>query len=130
MNNDEGQKILIVEDDEPLSDVLQERFENEGFRVIVAKNGVDGLLLALDEKPAIILLDIVMPKLGGLDMLKQLREYEAGKNIPVIILTNLSDSKEVHEALANGVRDYMVKADWAIADVVESVRKLLTAPGA
>lgn len=122
---DADQLILIVEDDEPLSDVLKERFENEGFRVSVAKNGVDGLLVALEKHPAIILLDIIMPQLGGLDMLKQLRGYEAGKDIPVIVLTNLSDSKEVHEALANGARDYLVKADWAISDVVESVRKQL-----
>lgn len=123
--SDKLYKILIVEDEVALADVLKDRFENEGFDVTMAGDGVEGLMLALDKLPDIILLDIVLPKLSGLDMLKQLRAYGAGKNIPVIVLTNVSDSKEVHEALANGARDFLVKADWAIADVVQSVRQQL-----
>lgn len=119
------QRILIVEDEGPLSEVLKERFENEGFDVLIAKDGIEGLDMALHKKPDLILLDIIMPKLGGLDMLKQLRAQEAGKTVPVVVLTNLSDSKEVHEALTYGARDFLVKADWAISDVVESVRKQL-----
>lgn len=126
-NNDKPQKVLIVEDEEALSEVLKERLENEGFHVIVAGDGAEGLLVALDQQPDIILLDIIMPKLDGLSMLKQLQTYDAGKNIPVIIMTNLSDSKEVHEALASGARDFMVKSDWAISDLVASIRKQLAA---
>lgn len=121
-------KILIVEDDEPLLEVLQDRFENEGFDVSVAKDGVQGLMTALDVQPDIILLDIVMPKLDGLTMLKNLRTYERGKDIRVIVMTNLSDSKEVHEALSYGAHDFLVKSDWAISDLVDNVRKQLNEP--
>lgn len=123
-------KILIVEDDAPLAEVLQERFENEGFDVIVAKDGADGLLQALEKQPDVILLDIVMPKLDGLAMLRQLRTHENGRGIRVIVMTNLSDSKEVHEALSLGAHDFLVKSDWAIADLVASVRNQLNNPGA
>lgn len=123
--HEEQHTILIVEDETALSDVLKDRFENEGFRVFVAKDGAAGLLMAVDKRPDIILLDIVMPKVGGLDMLKQLRSYEVGKDIPVIVLTNVNDSKEVHEALASGARDFLVKADWSIADITDTVRKHL-----
>lgn len=118
-------RILIVEDEGPLSDVLKERFQNEGFEVFTSKDGADGLLVALDKKPAVILLDIMMPKVSGLDMLKQLRTYDEGKKMKVIVMTNLSDSKEVHEALASGATDFLVKSDWAIADLVDSVRNQL-----
>jgi two-component system phosphate regulon response regulator PhoB len=122
---DGSKLILIVEDEPPLSDVLKDHFENEGFRIIVAKDGEEGLMLALSKKPDMILLDINLPKLNGLDMLKQLRTYEVGKSIPAIALTNLNDTKEVNEALASGVSDFLVKADWSIADVVDSVRRKL-----
>ena len=123
---DSSKLILIVEDEPPLSEILKDHFENEGFRIIVAKDGEEGLGLALSKKPDMILLDINLPKLNGLDMLKQLRTYEAGKSIPAIALTNLNDTKEVNEALASGVSDFLVKADWSIADVVDSVRRKLT----
>jgi DNA-binding response OmpR family regulator len=125
---DTRHKILIVEDDEPLADVLKDRFENEGFDVIVATDGVQGLLLALEKQPDVVLLDIVMPKLDGLTMLKNLRTYERGKDIRAIVMTNLSDSKEVHEALANGAHDFLVKSDWPIGDIVDSVRRQLNEP--
>lgn len=127
-NNGTRHKILIVEDEDSLSEVLKERLENEGFDVTIAHDGAEGLIVALDQQPDAILLDIIMPKLDGLSMLKQLRTYDAGKIIPVIVMTNLSDSKEVHEALASGARDFLVKSDWAIADLVASIRKQLATP--
>lgn len=127
---DAAARILIVEDDAPLAEVLQERFENEGFDVIVAKDGEQGLFMALEKQPDVILLDIVMPKLDGLTMLRQLRAREEGRNIRVIVMTNLSDSKEVHEALSLGAHDFLVKSDWAIADLVASVRSQLKESGA
>lgn len=125
---DQRPKILIVEDDESLSEVLRERFDNEDFDVLVAKDGEKGLTLALDKQPDVILLDIVMPKVDGLTMLKNLRAQEKGRTSRVIVMTNLSDSKEVHAALANGAHDFLVKSDWTIADIVESVRHQLNEP--
>lgn len=125
---DNRYKILIVEDEEALSEVLKERFENEGFETYAARDGVKGLALALDKKPNIILLDIIMPKVDGLSMLRELRQHEEGKHIHVIVLTNVSDSKEIHEALELGARDFLVKSDWIISDIVDSVRNQLKEP--
>ena len=122
-------KILIVEDEGPLSDVLKDRFENEGFDVTIAKDGAQGLTLALEKQPEIILLDIIMPKVDGLTMLKNLRTYDKGKDIRVIVMTNVNDSKAVHEALSYGARDFLVKSDWVLSDLVASVRKQLEEPG-
>ena len=121
-------KILIVEDEEALSQVLKERFDNEGFDVMVARDGETALKLALSKQPDIVLLDIIMPKLGGLSMLKRLREDEAGKNVRVVVLTNVNDTKEVHEALTLGARDFLVKSDWSISDLVENIRNQLKQP--
>ncbi|HSX27249.1 MAG TPA: response regulator [Patescibacteria group bacterium] len=123
-------KILIVEDDEALLDVLKDRFENENFDVFTAKDGAKGLELALDKIPDVILLDIIMPKVDGLTMLKNLRADERGKKIRVIVTTNVNDTKEVHEALSYGAHDYLVKSDWVLSDLVASVRKQLDEPSA
>lgn len=122
-------KILIVEDEGPLLEVLKERFENEGYKVFTAKDGAEGLTLALDEQPDLILLDIIMPKVDGLTMLKNLRADERGRKVRVVVLTNVNDSKEVHEALAAGASDFLVKADWSVSDLVDNVRKHLEQPG-
>ena len=128
MADDHKSKILVVEDEEALSEVLKERFENEGFEVAVARDGEKALQIAQEKQPDLILLDIIMPKLDGLSMLKQLREFEWGKNVRVIVLTNVNDSKQVHEALSLGARDFLVKSDWLISDLVSSVRTQLKQP--
>jgi DNA-binding response OmpR family regulator len=122
-------KILIIEDEEALSMVLKDRFEDEDFEVVLANDGEKALATALDEKPDIILLDIVMPKLDGLSMLKELRNHEAGKTVPVMVLTNLSDTESVKEALAHGAYDILVKADWSVNDIIKSVKERLGKAG-
>jgi adenylate cyclase len=117
--------ILIVEDEEPLSQVLVERFQNEGFNIISAKDGEEALATALEKKPDLIILDIVMPKMSGLSMLKELRTNEAGKDLPVIILTNLSDTETVNQALTGGATEILVKSDWDISSIVQNVREKL-----
>lgn len=116
-------KILVVEDEEVLLGVLKDRLKNEGFDVITARDGEQGLKMALEHQPDLILLDILMPKMGGITMLKNLRATPAGKDTHVIILTNVSDSKLVHEALTYGVRDFLVKSDWVLSDLVTAIRK-------
>lgn len=120
-------KILVIEDDAPILEVLKDRLENEGFDVIVANDGNQGLAMAIEQKPDLILLDIMMPNKGGLSMLQELRATEEGKNIPVMMLTNLSGTDDINEALKNGAYDYMVKSDWDIAYVVNSIRNKLNA---
>lgn len=118
-------KILIIEDEKIIRDVLVKIFTKEGFSVLEAADGEAGLAVAEKESPDIILLDIILPKIHGLAVLSRLRDSEWGKNIPVIILTNLSDSASVAEALAGGVYEFLVKKDWTLDEIVAKVREKL-----
>lgn len=119
---EEPKKILIVEDDPPLRNALREKLSDAGFTILEAKNGEEGLSLAFSEHPALILLDILMPKVDGIEMLKKVRNDERGKNVPIIILTNLSDNGEIAQAIDNEVFDYFIKSDIKIEEVVEKVK--------
>lgn len=117
--------VLIVEDEPSLQRALTDHFSREGIAVFQAKNGQEGLDVALREHPGIILLDIVMPVMDGMTMLTKLREDEWGRDAQVILLTNLVDNKEIVEAMKTGVFDYLVKSDWKIDDVVARVKQKL-----
>lgn len=121
----EKKYILIIEDDKSLRDALKDRLLNEGFGILEARNGEEGLFVALDKKPDLILLDIVMPRMDGITMLDKLRKEEAGKNIPVIMLTNLEDTENVGSVVEKGVTNYLVKSNWKIDEVVSKIEKAL-----
>jgi DNA-binding response OmpR family regulator len=118
--------ILIVEDEPALLNALTIKFKNEGFATSEAHNGKEGLDHALSSHPSAILLDIVMPIMDGMTMLKKLREDNWGKDVPVLILTNLSDNKKIAEAMEQNTFDYLVKSNWTLDDVVNKVREKLT----
>lgn len=115
--------ILIVEDEPSTMKALVERFTQEGLETIEAKNGEEGLELALKNHPALILLDIIMPRMDGMTMLKKLRDDEWGKNAEVVILTNLTDPRKISEALEEKVYDFWIKADWKLDDLIKSIKK-------
>jgi DNA-binding response OmpR family regulator len=117
--------ILIVEDELDLRQLLKSRLENEGFAILEAENGKVGLEASLSQHPDIILLDIVMPVLDGLSMLKLLRQDAWGKDVPVIVLSNLNEPEKIGESLEKNVYDYLVKSDWEPDDVVNLIRKKL-----
>jgi DNA-binding response OmpR family regulator len=117
--------ILIIEDEHPLREALVLKLKKERFGVLNAKNGEEGLAMAQKEHPDLILLDIVMPKMDGMTMLKKLRQDSWGRKVPVIILTNLTIAEEIAEALDKGVHDYLVKADWKLEDIVDKIRHTL-----
>jgi len=119
-------KILIVEDEPSLLKILRDKFKDEGFEVFEAMNGIEGLEGALKNKPDLILLDIVMPRMDGMTMLKKLRQDSWGKGVSVMVLTNLSNSREIEEAVKNGVFDYLVKTDWKLDSVVSKVKQSLS----
>ena len=123
---DKGNKdlpvILVVEDDPILSKMYSEKFSNEGFKVLTALDGESGLDVALKNKIDIILLDVMLPRVSGIDLLKKLREHEKGKNILVVVLTNLADPDEKKRALNLGVKDYLVKAMQNPGQVVDKVK--------
>ncbi|MEK7557665.1 MAG: response regulator [Patescibacteria group bacterium] len=122
---DKQETILIVEDEITLNELICKKFESDGFLMLEAKNGEEGLKIALSSRPDIILLDIVMPVMDGITMLEKLREDEWGKNAKVIMLTNLNDSERVATAMTRGSYDYLVKCDWTIEDIVKKVREKL-----
>lgn len=118
-------KILIVEDEIDLREIIADQFKRESFDILVARDGEEGLEMAIKHHPDIILLDIIMPKMDGLTMLHKLREDKWGENANVILLTNLSDNEKVVEAMKNKTYDYLVKSDWNIKDVVKLVSEKL-----
>ena len=121
--------ILIVEDEQQIVSVLQNKFTQEGFTVAVAKNGQEGLALAVKEHPDIILLDIIMPVMDGMAMLTELRKDVWGKTAQVILLTNLSDPDKVSESVAQGITEYLIKSDWKLEDLVAKVKEKIAEKG-
>jgi DNA-binding response OmpR family regulator len=122
---DMSYKILIVEDDESLHNALKDKFAKEGFIVFQAHDGEQGLKMALEQHPDLILLDILMPKMDGLTMLKKFREVDKDKKTPVMLLSNLTDVKEISEALLLGAKEYFVKSNWKLEDLVAKVNDKL-----
>lgn len=127
MNPTAKHKILIVEDDPLLTKMYTTKFITEGFEVNSAADGEEGLAKATAVTPDFIILDVMMPKLSGIDMLSRLRATEAGKNIPVIVLSNLSQEEEAKKALALGAKEYLIKANFTPSEVVTKVRMYLPA---
>lgn len=115
-------KILLVEDDTSLAAVYRSRLELEGFDIREVNNGEDALSAAIDFKPDLILLDAMMPKISGFDVLDILRNTPDTTNIRVIMLTALSQPKDKERAEALGADDYLVKSQVVIGDVVERVK--------
>jgi DNA-binding response OmpR family regulator len=118
-------RILIVEDEEILLTALSEELKQEGFQVLGAKDGVEGVEKAKSDKPDLILLDLVMPRLDGIGALKQLKETAETKDIPVVILTNLSDYDKISDALSLGAMDYLVKANYRLEELVNKIKTVL-----
>ena len=118
-------KVLIVEDEEILLTALSEELKQEGFDAVGAKDGMEGVSMAVSEKPDLILLDLVMPRLDGIGALKQIKENPETKDIPVVILTNLSDYDKVSEALSLGAMDYLVKANYRLEELVAKIKTVM-----
>jgi DNA-binding response OmpR family regulator len=115
-------KIAIVEDDNAISQMYRLKFEAEGFEVETAENGKIGLKLAENMKPDIILLDLMMPEMTGEEMLKKLRATPWGKNIKVIILTNMGEQEAPESLKELNVRRFIVKADMTPRQVAEMIK--------
>ena len=115
-------KILLVEDDETLAGVYTERLLAEGFDIRHVANGEEALSNAIEYKPDLILLDVMMPKISGFDVLDILRNTPETTNTRIIILTALSQEKDKERAQSLGVDDYLVKSQVVIADVVDRIR--------
>jgi DNA-binding response OmpR family regulator len=118
-----AKKILIVEDDGLVLETLAKRFRDEGFFVVTATNGEDAQKRIAEDTPDLILLDLVIPLVDGMSVLRELRQSEKGKKVLVILLTNLSASEKVAEAISYDVYDYLIKSDWKLENLVQKVKK-------
>lgn len=116
-------KLLIVEDDSLLTEELKVLFEKAGYSVDTAIDGETGLQKALDTKPDAILLDIVVPKLNGVDFLVKLTADAWGKQIPVLVLTNMDNQMHLSKVLELGSYDYFVKTEHSLEDILEKVEQ-------
>lgn len=118
----QSRRILLVEDDDAIANVYQTRLLGEGFDVRRVTNGEDALAAALSYKPDLVLLDIMMPKVSGFDVLDILRNTPETANLKIIMLTALSQDSDKERAESLGVDDYLVKSQVVIADVIERIK--------
>jgi len=119
------QTILIIEDEQTVLKAISIALEDAGFQVASAIDGESGERQAKENPPDLILLDIILPRKNGLDVLKALKVQEATKHVPVILLTNLSDTETVSEGVRLGARGYLVKANYSLDEVVAKVKEVL-----
>jgi DNA-binding response OmpR family regulator len=123
--------VLIVEDDLALRKVLVEKLTDEGFRILEAADGAQGIEIALESRPNLILLDIFMPKMDGISMLSRLRSADAwGKHVTVIVLTNSTDADTIAKVAGYGATDFLIKSEWSLEALVARIRERLAAPSA
>lgn len=120
-----NQKILLVEDDQFLSEIYIAKFQDAGFEVIVAQDGYEAIRRAKESRPAILLLDLVMPTMDGFDVLRAAKnDHEIG-NIPIIVLSNLGEEEDVRKGIELGAEDYLIKAHYTPTEVVAKVKSIL-----
>ena len=116
-------KVLIVEDEELIGGLLQRKLRQEGYYASVAIDGEAALRQIREEKPDIVLLDIVLPRLNGFEVLSELKKDEALRQIPVIIISNSGQPAEIERAKELGVRDWLVKTEFDPQEVLEKVQQ-------
>jgi len=119
------EKILLIEDESSLQKTFREVLEREGFEIMSALDGEIGIRLAKEKKPDLVLLDLVIPKINGLEVLKALKEDAQTKTIPVIVLTNLEGVDIVDKALELGATTYLVKSVYTLEEIVEKIKNAL-----
>ena len=121
-------KVLIIEDDQRINKVYMAKLRVEEITTITALDGEEGLRKVYSEKPDLILLDLMLPKKSGFEILKEIKLDPEVKDIPVIILSNLAQEKEIKAGLDLGAEDYLVKTNYSIQQVMEKIKKNLKRP--
>lgn len=120
-----SKKILFIEDESALQKTFGDVLKQEGYQMLSALDGEVGLRLVKTEKPDLILLDLILPKINGFEVLEKIKEDQETKDIPVIVLTHLEEVEDVQKAIELGAKDYLVKANYSLKEVVEKIKKAL-----
>jgi len=123
--NETKKTILMIEDDVFLSNLYRDKFEKEGFYFLSATSGIEGMNKIINEKPDIILLDILLPLKSGFDILEEMSRDENLSKIPVIILSNLRQETDIEEGRKLGAKDYFIKPETNFRDLLDSIKKNL-----
>lgn len=118
-------KVLIIEDDQRINKVFMAKLSLEGIEVITAISGQEGLRKIYSEEPDLVLLDIMLPEKSGFEILEEIKKDPKTKNIPVIILSNLGQEKEIKRGLELGAVDFLVKTDYSISEVTKKIKEIL-----
>jgi len=118
-------KILIAEDDSFISEIYKTNLENAGFEIIIAENGPEAVNIPKEIKPNLILLDLLLPVLNGFEILEKLKKNPETSNIPVIILSNLSQKEDIEKAKSLGAIDYIVKSETSSKEIVKRLKEIL-----
>jgi len=118
-------KILLIEDDPFILDIYKTKLKKSKFEVISASEGEEAIEKAKENKPDLILLDIVLPQLTGFEILKEMKKFKHLDNVPVIILSNLGQKKEIEKGLKLGAVKYLIKAHFTPSEVIEEIKDIL-----
>lgn len=118
-----AKKILLVEDEELMIDILQRKLEKEGYEVSVARDGEEGLEAMKRSRPDLTLLDIIMPKMGGFEVMEEMQKDPKLKEIPVIVISNSGQPVELDRAQKLGAKDWLIKTEFDPQEVIEKVKK-------
>lgn len=116
-------KILIVEDEEIISELLQKKLIQEGYETTIARDGEEGLKKIRETRPDLVLLDIIMPKMGGFDVMKEIKKDRELARIPIIIISNSGQPVEIDEAQRLGAKDWLIKTEFDPQEVIDKVAK-------
>jgi DNA-binding response OmpR family regulator len=125
MSDEQGKKVLIVEDEQTLLKTIEFTLKDKGYEVFAAMDGEEASKLIKEKKPDIILLDILLPKKNGLEVLQDMKNDPEVANTPVLLLTNLSDEESISQGVSMGARGYFVKSDMTLEEVAEKVAEVL-----
>jgi len=123
-----AKKILIVEDEEIMIDLLQRKLTTEGYETSVARDGEEGLKAMREIRPDLILLDIIMPKMGGFEMMEEMNKNKELKKIPVIVISNSGQPVELDRAQKLGAKDWLIKTEFDPQEVIDKVVKQIGSP--
>ena len=121
---DKKAKVLMIEEDRFLRKIYRDKLSRLGFEFLEATNGEEGLNKVIFEKPDIVLLDLILPRKSGFDVLVEMKKNKESKNIPVIIFSNLSQESDIKRGLSLGAQEYLIKSETSLSDVVDKVKEL------